>query len=310
MIEIYRTDHNELQPMEWVDPGCWIHLTNPTDGEIARAAKMAGADPDLIRAALDEEERARLEQEDDQLLVLVDIPFVEAQTSNFAYTTLPLGIITTRDALITVCLRDTPILRDFIDGRVKQFSTKKRTRFILQMLYRIATKYLLYLKQIDKASILVEEKLQKSMKNQELLQMFKLEKSLVFFSTSLKSNEVVLERLLRMSALQQYPDDTDLLEDVIVENKQAIEMCAIYRDILSGTMDAFASVISNNLNIVMKTLTTVTIVMSVPAIVFGLWGTNVPVPFENSPYGFGIVVVVSVLVTVLFTLYMAKKKLF
>ena len=146
------------------------------------------------------------------------------------------------------------------------------------------------------------------MKNKELIQMLGLEKSLVYFSTSLKGNELVLEKLLRMDFVKNYPDDTELLEDVIVENKQAIEMSNIYRDILSGTMDAFASVISNNLNIVMKLLAALTIILTVPTIVFGLWGTNVPVPFENTPYGFWLVLLIAVVLTGVSVWFMQRKK--
>ena len=157
----------------------------------------------------------------------------------------------------------------------------------------------------------VQEKLEKSSRNQELLQMMKLEKSLVFFSTSLKGNEMVMEKLMRQTnILKQFPEDTELLEDVIIENKQAMEMCAIYRDIMSGTMDAFASIISNNLNITMKVLTSVTAVLSVPTIIFSLWGINVDVPFASTPFGFWIVTAIALVLMVGAFLLMYKKKMF
>ena len=156
----------------------------------------------------------------------------------------------------------------------------------------------------------MEGELHKSMKNKELIAMLNLEKSLVYFSTSLKSNEAVLERLMRMEFIRRYPDDTDLLEDVIIENKQAIEMCTIYRDILSGTMDAFASVISNNLNIVMKLLTSITIMLTIPTLFASLWGMNVPVPFQNSPWGFVIVCGISLVASVISGIIMFRKKMF
>ena len=178
----------------------------------------------------------------------------------------------------------------------------------LQLLYRNATLFLYYLREVDKAKNRVENELHISMKNKELIQMLGLEKSLVYFSTSLKSNEIVLEKLMRMDFVKNYPDDAELLEDVIIENKQAIEMSVIYRDILSGTMDAFASVISNNLNIVMKALAAVTIILTIPTIVFGLWGTNVPLPFETNPFGFWIVIALATGLTVAATVLMVRKK--
>ncbi len=180
---------------------------------------------------------------------------------------------------------------------------------LLQILYRNSVLFLSYLKQIDKNSTRVEQELHKSLKNQELIQMLKLEKSLVYFATSLKSNEVVMEKLMRMSFIKKYPDDMELLEDVIIENKQAIEMCNIYRDILSGTMNAFASVISNNLNIVMKLLTSITIILSIPTLIASLWGMNVGVPFANNPFGFVIVIAISVLIALGSAVVMVRKNM-
>jgi magnesium transporter len=176
-------------------------------------------------------------------------------------------------------------------------------------LYRNAALFLTYLKQVDKMSTKVEEGLHKSMKNKELIQMLKLEKSLVYFATSLKSNEVVMEKLLRMTFIKKYPDDLDLLEDVIIENKQAIEMCNIYRDILKGTMDAFASIISNNLNIVMKLLTSLTVIIAIPTLIASLWGMNVPVPFKDNIFGFAIVLGIALVCSLISVIFMLKKKM-
>ena len=245
------------------------------------------------------------------MLILVDTPTVEVRPGRgFVYTTLPYGIILTEANIVTVCLKETALTRAFSDSPVKSFSTKKKSRFILQILYRNAAKFLVYLRQIDKKSMEIEGELHKSMKNKELIAMLNLEKSLVYFSTSLKSNEAVLERLMRMEFIRRYPDDTDLLEDVIIENKQAIEMCTIYRDILSGTMDAFASVISNNLNIVMKLLTSITIILTIPTLFASLWGMNVPVPFQNAPWGFAVVCGLSALTSIITAIVMFRKKLF
>lgn len=311
MIDIYSTaDNNQLKQLDCVADGAWVHLTDPTEAEVARIALELDIQDDFLRAALDEEETARLDYEGGVTLIIVDIPIVVPQGGSFLYETVPLGIIMTEKNIVTVCLEETTVVEDFWKKRVKSFDTCKRTRFVLQLLHKNASKYLQYLRQIYKVSSQIETALHKSMKNRELIQMLKIEKSLVFFSTSLKSNEVVLEKLLKGNLLKRYPDDTDLLEDVIIENKQAIEMSTIYRDILSGTMDAFASIISNNLNIVMKLLAAITIVMAIPTIFSSFWGMNTGVPFEGQPYGFYIVIGISLVAALIVGLFLWKKKMF
>ena len=313
MRRIFKTVEDHLIECSTLEKGCWVHLLNPTKEEIDGLNIRFALDPTYLAAALDEEESARIEHdpENGQTLIIVDIPYVEAEGSGYVYSTIPLGIILVDELIITVCTRDTPIIDDFTEERIRNFWTFKRTRFILQLLHRNASRFLAYLKQIDKASLHVQEKLEKSSRNQELLQMMKLEKSLVYFSTSLKGNEMVMEKLMRQTGiLKQFPEDTDLLEDVIIENKQAMEMCAIYRDIMTGTMDTFASLISNNLNITMKLLTSLTMVLSVPTIIFSLWGMNVPVPFAGNPAGFWLVLGISVILMIVSFLFMLKHKMF
>ena len=310
MIRIFKTEDGAMHEKEEMQPGCWIALTNPTASEIIDIADTYQIDPDHLRAPLDEEERSRIEVEDEYTLILVDIPSIEERNGKDWFVTIPLAIITTKDVLITVCLEETPVLTSFMDGRVRDFHTFMKTRFILQILYKNATQFLQYLRIIDKKSEVIERKLHQSQKNEELIELLELEKSLVYFTTSLRSNEVVLEKLLRIEKIKKYPEDTDLLEDVIVENKQAIEMANIYSGILSGTMDAFASVISNNLNIVMKFLATVTIVLSIPTMIASFYGMNVNshgMPFTDSPYGFAIVLGLTLLLS-LFVAYIFNKK--
>lgn len=308
MTSIFITENGKLSELEEICPGAWVHLCEPSEAEINAICKATNVDVSLVKAALDEEERARIDFEDGNTLILVDTPTVVAHGRSFVYSTLPFGIILTEHNIITVCLRESALARAFSETPVKNFSTKKRNRMTLQMLYKNATLFLFYLREVDKASIRIENELHLSMKNKELIQMLALEKSLVYFSTSLKGNEIVLEKLLRLDFVKDYPDDTEILEDVIIENKQAIEMSNIYRDILSGTMDAFASIISNNLNIVMKVLASVTIILTVPSIVFALWGTNVAVPFEGNPFGFWIVLGIGVISTIIATVLMVSKK--
>lgn len=313
MKRIFKTVEDHLTECTTLEKGCWVHLQNPTKEELDGLTTRFALDPTFLPAALDEEESARIDYDPQkgQTLIIVDIPYVETEGSGYVYSTIPLGIVLADDVIITVCTRDTPIINDFTEERIRNFWTFKRTRFILQLLYRNASRFLGYLKQIDKASLRVQEKLEKSSRNQELLQMMKLEKSLVFFSTSLKGNEMVMERLMRQTnILQQFPEDQDLLEDVITENKQAMEMCSIYRDIMSGTMDAFASIISNNLNITMKVLTSLTAVLSVPTIIASLWGMNVHVPFESTAWGFWAVLGIAGVTALAAFLIMMKKNMF
>ena len=313
MIRIFKTEDGAMHEKEEMQPGCWIALTNPTASEIIDIADTYQIDPDHLRAPLDEEERSRIEVEDEYTLILVDIPSIEERNGKDWFVTIPLAIITTKDVLITVCLEETPVLTSFMDGRVRDFHTFMKTRFILQILYKNATQFLQYLRIIDKKSEVIERKLHQSQKNEELIELLELEKSLVYFTTSLRSNEVVLEKLLKSEKIKKYPEDTDLLDDVIIENKQAIEMANIYSGILSGTMDAFASVISNNLNIVMKFLATITIVMSIPTMVSSFYGMNVlssSMPFATNPYGFVIVIVLSVIMTCAVAWIFAKRNLF
>lgn len=313
MTNCYITRNNYLEELTGPEPGCWVNLVAPGDAEINRISNKYNLDIDVLKAALDADERSRIEVEEDYTMILVNIPTIEDDTNMELYSTIPLAIIVVNDAVITVCSEDTPILKQFSNGKVRDFYSNMKSRFILQILYRSSSLFLTYLRHIDRKSDEVENELHKSQKNKELIELLKLEKSLVYFTTALRSNEAILEKMLRLEIIKKYPEDVDLLEDVIVENKQAIEMANIYSGILSGTMDAFASVISNNLNIVMKILAVITIVLSIPTLVFSAYGMNTNLagmPFADSPWGFLIVVVFSVLLSVVAMLIFMKSKMF
>lgn len=308
MLQIFNTVEDGLQELDQVTEGCWVALTKPTMEELETVSATTEIDIDDLRAPLDDEERSRVEIENDYVVILVDIPSLDEKDR---YVTIPLGIYTTEKIIVTVCLEETPVLKAFMNNREREFYTFKKTRFVFQILYRNATSYLRYLRIIDRKSEQIEEKLHISQRNKELIELLELEKSLVYFTTSLRSNETVLEKLLRTEKIKKYPEDEDLLEDVIVENKQAIEMAKIYSDILSGTMDAFASVISNNLNVVMKFLSTVTIVLSIPTMIASFYGMNFQhIPLGDNPYGFYIVTAITLIVTVVLVFFFKKKNLF
>lgn len=311
MIKIFKTIENgKIEEIDSIEHGCWISLTDPTETELELISQRTGLFPEFLRAPLDEEETSRIEVEEGQISVIMDIPVMDVQNKSIQYYTIPLGIVLNDSVIVTICLQENKVIDDFIIKKVKGFYTYKKSRFILQILYRIATYYLCYLKQIDKTSHVIENRLHKSMKNKELIQLLSLEKSLVYFSTSLKANEITLEKMMKLEMMQKYEEDKDVLEDVIVENKQAIEMANIYSNILSGTMDAFASIISNNLNIVMKWLASITIVLSIPTAVSGFFGMNVPNPFEQNPFGFIIILGITAVIAGIVAYALAKRDMF
>lgn len=275
MLSYYKTVDGRMVQQPVCEPGCWINCVAPNDTEINGLISDFGIEPDFFRAAMDEEESSHIDHEDDSTLVVIDIPVVEKDGKEITYSTMPLGIILTEKNVITVSIKPNSIEAEFAQGLVKGVQTNLKTRFVLHIMLRVAARYLQYLKQIEKISNFIEDELRQSMKNSELLELLDIEKSLVYFSSSLKGNEITLEKIMRGRVIRLYDEDQDLLEDVLIEVKQAIEMSNIYLNILSGTMDAFASVISNNLNIVMKALASITLLISIPTVISGIYGMNV-----------------------------------
>ena len=312
MLKIYNTniETNKVEEIKEFKKGSWINLVNPSEAEIKKVCENVNMREDFIRDALDYEEKARIDKEEDDntILFIVDVPVIEKNEENDIYTTMPLGMIVVRDDFfITVSLNKNRIIEDFEKNKIKNFQTYKKTRFIFQILYLNSSYFLSYLKQINKETEIAEYILKNSMKNKELLKLLSLEKGLVYFTTSLKSNEIVMEKTMRGKIIKLYEDDEEILEDAITENRQAIEMSQIYSNILNGTMDAYASIISNNLNGVMKFLTSITIVLAVPTMISSFWGMNVGLPFQNSAYGFIIMILISVLLTLGVTWWLKKK---
>ncbi|MEI4802190.1 magnesium transporter CorA family protein [Bacillus sp. NPDC077411] len=313
MLNIYLTDRNgKLQEIEEIQKGCWINVLHPTEEEIQFLVQTLNVELDFIKDPLDDEERSRIEKEDDNALIIVDIPTVRHdEEGNSMYDTIPIGMIVMPECFVTICLEENPIFERFINQRIKEFYTFKKTRFALQLLYTISTYYLRYLKQINRKTTDLEQELNKSMKNKEIFTLLGLEKSLVYFTTSLKANKIVIQKLMRNNTfLKMYEDDQDLLEDVLIENKQAIEMAEIYSNILSGMMNTFSSVISNNLNSVMKFLTSMTIILSVPTMVSSFFGMNVPVPLSENPHGFLMAMIISAILSCVMAFIFWKKRYF
>ncbi|MBQ3145130.1 MAG: magnesium transporter CorA family protein [Clostridia bacterium] len=310
MLSIYNTDlkTNKFEKIKEFRPGSWINLVNPTAEEIEEVCSNLKIEDEFIKYPLDYEEQARIDIEDDMTLFVIDVPVIEEDSEGKTYSTMPLGLIVVRDEyFISVALKKNRIIEAFEKGRVKGMFTYKKTRFLLQILYLNASYYLNDLKKINKEAENTVNDLKKTMKNQDLMKLLRLENSLVYITTSLKANEVVMEKTARGKVLKSYEEDDEILEDAIIENRQAIEMGKIYREVLNGTMDAYASIISNNLNVVMKLLASITIVLSLPTLIASIWGMNVPLPFATNPYGFVIVCGISVLVSVIAFVWLKKK---
>lgn len=279
MLEFYKTIDNETHKIDNPEKGCWISAVSPSADEIDYLIDVIKVLPEFVKASLDSEESSHIDNDADenQTLVIVDYPNMDemADSETLQYTTLPLGVIIMKDYVVTICLQENLNIEDMASGKIKGMHTELKSRFLLLLLLRISQRFLIYLRQIDRESSRTEKVLHQSMQNRELIQMLGLEKSLVYFSTSLKADEITLNKIMRGKTIRLYEDDQDLLEDVMIEIHQAIEMCNIYSNILSGTMDAFASVISNNVNNVMKILTVITIVMAIPNMIFSYYGMNV-----------------------------------
>ncbi len=301
MIQLFETQKNRIVELNPEFGGGlniknkWIHLENPTDREIELIERVSGVNEDLLKAALDEEERARIEVDDGDTLVLFDIPTIEEEEDYYSYSTMPLGVVLTQSTIITVCLKENSVIHTLMSGRAKGLNTAQREYFLYQLLYYTHVKYLQYLRQIDRSSQRIQTELHKATKNKELIQLLDLEKSLVYFSTSLRGNSIVIEKVTKFNKKLD-EESAELIEDVVIENRQAIDMCKNYQDILASTMSTYASVISNNQNSIMKTLTIMTVIISVPTLFASFWGMNTGVPFEGKEYGFYIVLAISVVV--------------
>ena len=310
MIRIYRTDDSKIGEVHAFETGSWIQLTDPSQDELEMISGKFDIDIADVRAAMDADESSRVEIEDIYTLILVDIPVVEIRNEQKAYTSIPLGILLLDDYIISICAEETPVLQYFINSTVREFSTKKQMRFVYQILYRTCMVYQLYLRTIDSKRTEIEERARDDVKEADLVTLHELESNLVYFATSLRANGAVIDRLSRYSRVRQFPEDKDLLDDVKVENGQAIEMTIIYRDIIHGTRELLSNIIDIRLNNVMKYLAAITIVMAIPNIVSGFYGMNVDsrwVPLQSTPYAFGMICAATFLICA-FAMKMLKKK--
>ncbi len=311
MIKFYKTENLRVQAIEEFEPRCWVELVNPTDEEVENVCALSGMTEEMMKAALDEEESARVEVDDGVTMYVVDSPMLVDTEEGDAYSTIPVSILYNAKCIVTVSLYQNPVFLGFQSGRTR-ISTHKPVGFVLNFMLENVKRFSALLKQIDKKSLRLQAELHKSMRNQELIELLDLQNSLVYFSTALSANSSVYGRLSRMESVQSNPDYQDLYDDVLIETRQAVEMCTIYRDILKTTMDAFSSVISNNVNDVVKRLTIITILVAIPTLIAGLLGMNVDLPFgwglhgDTAGWEFWIIVGVSVLLTVICSVWLVK----
>ena len=312
MLKIYKTSaiEKKTKKVKKMTADCWIDLIMPTSDEIDKVANRTGVDKDLIMKLLDTEELPRVEQEDNATLIVIDIPYLESEKEH-KYKTYPLGIIiTNNNYIITVSVKKTTLLNDFKRNKVKDFRTAKKTRFLIQILLKSSSNYLKALKEINTDIETKEKVLKKTTENKDLIELLDIEKTLVYFMTSLKANDAVLEKLAKGIILPLYEGDLDLLEDAIIENKQAIEMSGIYKDILSSITDTYATIISNNLNIAMKFLAAATIVLSIPTMISSFLGMNVSLgAFASKDNAFILVLMIAVAISLLVALLLKKKNM-
>lgn len=314
MLKAYKHDENHaLCEVELclAEKGSWINCSAPTEAELDELSKLTGLPLDALQTALDREERSHVELEDDYIFVVVNTPVVLEKD---AYDALPLGIFITRRYFVTVCLEPNTVVEKFLKNNLATFQTYKKTRFLFQILSTSSSSFLYFLQQIYKQTDALEAQVRKSLQNAELFRLLELQKSLTYFNFALHANENVMERLMRLRnsqfpspLLKIYEEDEDLLEDVIIENKQALEMVEIYSNILMSMMDSFSSIISNRLAAIMKFLTSMTILLAVPTLIYSLWGVNVPVPMADSDLGFWDLTLAGILITIVVAYLLWRK---
>jgi magnesium transporter len=307
MITYWQMIPNGLLPLNSFEKGCIVNVTDPTPSELSSLRTALKVPDDFIADIIDVDERSRVEVEDDQLLMIYRIPF-QNQSNGFPFTTIPLGIVLSKEDLVIICQRNNEVLDDFFSRSGKGFIIENKIDLILHLFMRTTMFYNRYLKQINNQTGLIEQDLEKSTRNKELHRLLKMEKCLVYFTTSLRSNEMMMLRLKNSKWIREFEFSQDLLDEAMIENKQAIEMAKIYSDIQSGMMDAFASVISNNLNIVMKQLTIITIILMIPTLISSFYGMNVPNNLENSKNAFWLILGGAVVASTIVSLLISRKK--
>ena len=309
MLRVFKTsDDGTLEKLKNIETNTWIDLVEPTEEEIKEVVEKTDIPSNLLIKLLDSDEVARIEKEDDATLIIIDVPYVIDKKIKNKYSTLPLGIISYKNYLVTIAVKETEVVQDVMENRVKSVFTMKKSRFLIQILHRVATLYLKYLKEINLEIEAKEKNLINATNNKYLLQLMNIQKSLVYFVTSLKSNDIILEKLEKGNLIEFYEEDMDVLEDAIIENRQGIETSLIYREIVASLQETYSGVISNNLNEIMKFLAGITIVFSIPTMIASFMGMNVPLGvLANNDYSFMFIMSISIFSAFVIALILKKK---
>ncbi len=316
MFRIYKSENGLLVSAERPSPNTWVCLLSPTEEEISYIEQKFQILPEFLRYPLDEEERPRIEKEGQQILIILRVPDIVSRGLFIKYETIPLGIILTEENIITVCLKDHPIFEEFITlaNKSKTFNLAKPVYFILNFMLAVTSLYIKLLRQIDRTLEEYEEEIFRSIENEEILKMLSIEKTLTYFNTSLQGNDTVLIKIQSGRYIRLTEEEMELLEDVQIENRQAIEMTKVFLNIVAGTMDAYTSVINNNLNLIMKLLAGIAIILSIPTIIYSMYGMNIPLPFQElppfkgSPHAFYLVNIITIFLCFLLFFVLRKKR--
>lgn len=310
MITIYQTVNRKLEEIQKPEPGCWVNIVDPTDDEIRWVSDNMPFAEEYVNDPLDVDEKARAERDEDVLFTLIKIPHFQGKQEDAPFITIPLGVIMNNDYVITITKEDNVIIQEFENNRVKNLNTAKHYRFLLLILFKTATKFLMHLREINKTVDRIEDDLQLSMRNQDIFDLLKYQKALIYYTTALKSNELMMARLNRLQLLRTYEEDEELFQDVITEFQQAIEMTNISNNILMQMTSAYASIINNNMNKIIKALTLITIVLYVPTLIASFFGMNVAIPGQNHPMSFTLILTICLLLSGTILFFFMRRKWF
>lgn len=316
MISYYARKEKTFENIGELYASSWVNIQPPYDhAEIEILANKLSIPLDFLTDSLDIDERSRYELEDDIRLIVINTPILneEGKKSEGFYYTAPIGIILTTDHILTITSIKNPIIEKFLQGRVKNFNPNDHKEFVLLLFEQTVFRFLDCIKKLNLKRNLIEQELYDSSRNKELQQLLRIEKSLVYFVNSLSSNELLKMKMKRTDFLKIRDNEryTDLFEDIIIDNSQALEMSNVYTNILSSTMEAYASIISNNLNVFIQRLTIVTIILMVPTLVASFYGMNLEhLPFVDSKYAFPIIIMFSVVLGFLLILFFRRGRMF
>jgi magnesium transporter len=310
MINIFRTNNRRLEEIRTPEPGCWINAVDPTEDELNWLVKEFPFTEEYLYDPLDIDEKARAERDEDVLFTLIKIPHFQGKKDEAPFVTIPLGVIMNNDFIVTIAKEENVIIQEFENNRVKGLNTAKHYRFLLLILLKTATKYLMHLREINKTVDQIEDDLQYSMRNQDIFDLLKYQKVLIYYTTALKSNELMMARLNRLQLIRTYEEDEELFQDVMTEFQQAIEMTNIANNILMQMTTAYASIINNNMNKIIKTLTLITIVLYVPTLIASFFGMNVQIPGQHNPNAFSLILGVSLVLSAVILFVFLRRRWF